>query len=149
MSMPLTRVKESLTGMVRTIEEVAPQRININAEPRDVKSIFRKLLEDFKNDFYLDFVAAVDYVEDKQFEVNYVVWVYSLKTILSIRFRLPKENPNLDTISDLIPSAINHEKEAYDLMGITFSGNSELKRGFFVAEGINEFPLVKNEVKKA
>jgi NADH:ubiquinone oxidoreductase subunit C len=114
-----------------------------------VKAIFRKLLQAFKGDFYLDFIAAVDYVEEKQFEVNYNVWIYSLKTILTIRFRLPRKDPAIDTISDLIPSAVSHEQEAYDLMGIIFTGNQSLRRGFLVTEPTGVFPLRKEEVKQA
>jgi len=119
------------------------------AEPKSLKTIFRKLLEDFREDFYLDFVTAVDYVEDKQFEVNYGIWIYSLKTILTIRFRLPRKSPDIETISDLIPSAVSHEQEAYDLMGINFIGNSSLKRGFLVTEELDTFPLRKDEAKQA
>ncbi len=111
-----------------------------------MRAIFAKLREDFKEDFYLDFIASVDYVEERQFEINYNVWIYSLKTILTVRFRLPREKPAIDTISDLIPSAVSHEQEAYDLMGITFSGNPSLRRGFLVSEeATNGFPLRKEE----
>lgn len=115
-----------------------------------MKSIFKKLLKDFSEDFYLDFVTAVDYPEDKQFEINYGIWIYSLKTVLTIRFRLPRENPQIETLSDLVPSAVNHEQEVYDLMGIDFKGNPSLKRGFLVTEELtNTFPLRKDEAKQA
>lgn len=97
----------------------------------------------------MDFVTAVDYPEDKQFEINYGIWIYSLKTVLTIRFRLPRENPQIETLSDLVPSAVNHEQEVYDLMGIDFKGNPSLKRGFLVTEELtNTFPLRKDEAKQ-
>jgi NADH-quinone oxidoreductase subunit C len=142
-------VKGSLTGLVSTVEEVAPRRLVAKAEPKKVKKIFERLLKDFEEDFYLDFIAPVDYVEEKQFEVNYNVWIYSLKTILTVKFRLPRKKPTIETISDLVPSAVNHEQEAYDLMGITFSGNSNLRRGFLVTEELTGFPLRKDEVEQA
>jgi NADH-quinone oxidoreductase subunit C len=67
-----------------------------------------------------------------------------------MKFGLPREKPVIDTISDLVPSAVNHEQEAYDLMGITFSGNPSLRRGFLVfEEATNGFPLRKEEEKQA
>lgn len=135
--------------MTSTVEEVAPRRLVAKAEPKKVKKIFEKLLKDFKEDFYLDFIAPVDYVEEKQFEVNYSIWIYSLKTVLTIKFRLPRKKPTIDTISGLVPSAVNHEQEAYDLMGITFSGNPDLRRGFLVTEELTDFPLRKDEAKQA
>lgn len=135
--------------MVAGVDGVGPRRLLARAESKNLRAIFAKLREDFKEDFYLDFIAPVDYVEERQFEINYNVWIYSLKTILTVRFRLPREKPAIDTISDLIPSAVSHEQEAYDLMGITFSGNPSLRRGFLVSEeATNGFPLRKEEENK-
>lgn len=150
MLQPLEKIKESLATMVNTVEETAPRRLVAKAESKVLKSIFGKLLNDFKEDFYLDFVTAVDYPEDRQFEVNYGIWIYSLKTSLMIRCRLSRENPEIDTISDLVPSAVNHEQEVYDLMGIGFQGHPSLKRGFLVAEELTKsFPLRKDEAEQA
>ncbi len=120
------------------------------ADVENVRPLFKKLLSDFEHDFYLDFIAAVDYVEERQFELSYNVWMYTYKTILTIKVQLPRENPVVDSISDLLPCATSHEQECYDLMGITFSGNSHLKRGFLVADEIADtFPLRKEEMKQS
>ena len=146
---PFEKVKESLADAISSIEQVGPRRLVAKAEIKNVIVIFEKLLNDFREDFYIDFIAVIDYLEEKQFEVNYSVWIYSLKTMLSIKFRLSRENPTIDTISNIIPSATIHEQEAYDLMGIFFSGNPKLKRGFFVTEEIKDgFPLRKDWVKQ-
>jgi len=146
----LEKVKESLVSLVSSVDEVSVRRLVARAEPKDLKPIFRKLLEDFKEDFYLDFLAVVDYPDEKQIEANYNLWFYSLKTILSVKFRLSRDNPTIDSIIDLVPSAVFHEQEAYDLMGVSFSGNSNLKRGFFVAEEAQgSFPLRKEDAKEA
>jgi len=146
----LEKVKESVGSLLGSVDEVSPRRLVARAEPKDLKPIFRKLLEDFKQDFYLDFLGVVDYVDEKQIEANYSLWIYSLKTILTVKFRLPRDNPAIDSISDLVPSAVYHEQEAYDLMGVIFSGNPNLKRGFLVAEEAQgSFPLRKEEAKQA
>lgn len=146
----LEKLKESIGSLISSVDEVGPRRIVAKAKPKDLKAIFRKLLDDFKEDFYLDFLAVVDYVDEKQIEVNYSLWMYSLKTILTVKFRLARAHPTIETISDLVPSAVNHEQEAYDLMGVTFSGNSSLRRGFLVAEEAQDhFPLRKDEARQA
>ncbi len=142
------RVGESLGSLVSSVEEAAPRRLVAKAELKNVKLIFQKLLEDFNKDFYLDFLAVVDYPDEKQIEADYSLWIYSLKTALMIKFRLPRDRPVIETISELIPSAVYHEQEAYDLMGVTFSGNTNLKRGFLVAEEAQgNFPLRKETGK--
>lgn len=141
---------QSIGSLATSFEEVGPRRLVAKAEPKDLRAIFKKLIEDYREDFYLDFLAVVDYVEEKQIDVSYNLWLYGPKTVLTIKFRLPRDSPTIETISDLIPSAIYHEKEAYDLMGVTFSGNSDLTRGFLVAEEAQDrFPLRKDEVKQA
>lgn len=150
MSVPVESIKKSLNRMIDSLEETGPRRIVVKAAPEHLKAIFRKLLKDFKDDFYFDFLATVDYVEEGQIEASYNVWIYSLKTVLTVKLRLPRDNPTIATISDMIPSAVYHEQEAYDLMGVTFSGNQSLKRGFLVAEEAQDsFPLRKEEAKKA
>jgi len=140
----LDKVKESLGSLVGPVKEVSLRRLVAEAKTKDLKPIFQRLLKDFNQDFYLDFLAVVDYPDEKQIEAGYNLWFYSLKTILTIKFRLQRDKPTIDTISDLIPSATFHEQEAYDLMGVIFAGNPSLKRGFFVTEEAQgSFPLRK------
>jgi NADH-quinone oxidoreductase subunit C len=142
------KIKESVGSILSSIDAESDRRIVANAESNDLKAIFQKLFDDFKMDFYLDFLTVVDYPDEKQIEANYGLWFYSLKTLLTIKFRLPRTKPRIETISDVIPSAVFHEQEAYDLMGILFSGNPNLKRGFLVAEPTEDsFPLRKEDAK--
>jgi NADH:ubiquinone oxidoreductase subunit C len=149
MSTAAGKIKQSLGGLVNSVEEPSPRRLIAKAEPGNLRNIFVKLLSDFREDFYLDFLAPVDYLDEKQFEVNYALWFYSLKTVLTLRFRLPRDDPTIQTIGDLIPSAVSAEQEAYDLMGVTFKGNDNLRRGFFVDQSVKGFPLRKSEAKQA
>jgi formate hydrogenlyase subunit 5 len=80
---------------------------------------------------------------------------YHIRTanaLLTIQAEVPKENPKIQTINDIAPSAALHEYEVADLLGVTFEGNPSA--GHFVLpetwpEGI--YPLRKdckaNEVK--
>lgn len=151
MSTAAEKIRQSLADLVNSIDEQAPRRIIAEAEPQSLRNIIQKLQTDYREDFYLDFLSSTDYIEEKQFEINYALWFYSLKTLLTLRFRIPRDDPTIETVGDLIPSAVSAEMEAYDLMGITFQGNENLKRGFLVdqeaVKGI--FPLRKTEAKQA
>ena len=68
----LEKVKESLGSLVSSADEVSVRRLVAKAEPKDLKAIFQKLLEDFKQDFYLDFLGVVDYPDEKQIEATLV-----------------------------------------------------------------------------
>jgi formate hydrogenlyase subunit 5 len=52
--------------------------------------------------------------------------MYHIRTngaIVTIRTEVPKENPKIPTITDLIPGANFHEREAADLFGVIFKGH--------------------------
>ena len=44
-------------------------------------------------------------------------------SLVTMRVEVPKDNPKIATITDLMPGASFHEKEAADLLGITVEGN--------------------------
>jgi len=78
--------------------------------------------------------------------------IHASNAFLTIRTEVPKENPKIQTISDLIPGAVFHELEVSDLLGVVFEGNP--RTGHFVLtenwpEGV--YPLRKdvkaNEIK--
>ncbi len=52
--------------------------------------------------------------------------MYHIRTngaIVTLRTEVPKENPKIQTITDLLPGAHFHEREAADLFGVTFEGH--------------------------
>ena len=71
---------------------------------------------------------------------------------ITIRAEVPKENPKIATIVDLVPGATFHELEVADLFGVIFEGNT-LSGHFVLTEDWPEgvYPLRKdvnaNEVK--
>lgn len=141
------KLREVLGPLLISIEEPKPRRIVIRAEPAKVRAILGELLRNFKEGFYVSSITVVDYIDANEFEVNYNIWMYDLRTLATIKFRLPRGNPTIDTISDLIPGTATHEQEAYDLMGVAFAENPKLRRGFLVAEDlVDGFPLRKDWV---
>ena len=52
--------------------------------------------------------------------------LYHIRTngaIVTVRTEVPKLNPKIPTITDLIPGAVFHEREAADLFGVVFEGH--------------------------
>jgi Ni,Fe-hydrogenase III large subunit/Ni,Fe-hydrogenase III component G len=81
--------------------------------------------------------------------------LYHIRTsnaFLTIRAEVPKDNPKIQTITDIIPGAVFHELEVADLLGVVFEGHPS--PGHFVLseywpQGV--YPLRKdvkaNEIK--
>ena len=66
----------------------------------------------------------------KEFRFEVVYHFYSLKTNRRLRLKVPvdEHDPQVDTLSDLWPSANWYEREVWDMFGIRFKGHPDLKR---------------------
>ena len=47
---------------------------------------------------------------------------------IAIRVRLPRDNPQVRSVADVWPAANWHEREAFDLLGVTFDGHPDPRR---------------------
>jgi NADH-quinone oxidoreductase subunit C len=76
--------------------------------------------------FAIDAVTGVDWLAEGQMEVIYDYFhpVHGLR--VAVRARLPRENPEIPTISEVFPGANWHERETHDFFGIRFTGHPNL-----------------------
>jgi len=63
-------------------------------------------------------------------ELQVVYHLYSMEHghKLTVKVCVPKDNPLVPTVSNVWPTAIWHEREAYDLIGVVFDGHEDLRR---------------------
>jgi NADH-quinone oxidoreductase subunit C len=87
--------------------------------------------------------SAVDYPADGKMAVVHDLWSYDLHHRFAVKVFCPRDNPRLPTVSDLWRIADWHEREAFDLMGITFEGHPDLRR-ILLAEDWVGHPLRKD-----
>ena len=69
-----------------------------------------------------------DRVAEGDLGVAYHLYSHLHKHKFIMRTRLPRTSPNLPTVSDVWPTAGWHEREAWDLLGITFDGHPDPRR---------------------
>ena len=88
-------------------------------------------------------IAGVDYPErEERFEVVY--HLLSPRQNLRVRVKLSTdENEPVQSLTGLFPGAVWYEREAYDLYGILFSGNPDLRR-ILTDYGFDGYPLRKD-----
>ncbi len=90
---------------------------------------------------YLISLTAVDYKE--KMTVVYHLDSTEFRHLLVLKTDVTdRENPAVDTVSDLWITAGYHEREVYDLFGIRFTGHPDLRRLFL--EDDYGFPLRKD-----
>lgn len=111
-----------------------------------------ELLRTFRDDEELRFwwlgdAAAVDYYgggeTDPHFEVVYHLYSDLHPAWLRLRCRVDRANPHIPTITGLWEGAMFHEREMFDMMGIVFDGNRDLRR-IYMSPDYRSFPQRKD-----
>ena len=101
--------------------------------------------------YYFDFlsnITAVDYYPEHRFAVVYHLASIPFQYQLTLRVELPNDRsvdnlPELPSVSSIWRTADWHEREAFDLMGIFFTGHPDLRR-ILLPDDWKGFPLRKD-----
>ena len=89
--------------------------------------------------WYLADAAAVDYGLGDHFEVVYHLYSDRHPAWLRVRANVSRNDPRIPTITSLWEGANFHEREMYDMMGIVFDGNRDLRR-IYMSPDYRSFP---------
>jgi NADH-quinone oxidoreductase subunit C len=119
--------------VLATIENATPKGLVVSVEKLQDICLF---LRDNEQTYFdsLSCLTAIDNgVEANTIEVNYNLYsipynVHLLLRIIVARNDEGAELPVVPTVSDVWKTAEWHEREAFDLVGITFEGHPDLRR---------------------
>jgi NADH-quinone oxidoreductase subunit C len=96
-----------------------------------------------KDGFSLDTITGVDWMASGQMEVVYDYFHPHRSLRAVVRTRIPRDNPEIATISNVFPGANWHERETHDFFGIRFLGHPDLSP-FLLPEDATYHPLRKD-----
>ncbi|CAN5217536.1 hypothetical protein BH11BAC6_BH11BAC6_05280 [soil metagenome] len=124
-----------------TFEE-GTEWITILVEPSAWKNIAEELRKN--NDLDFDFLFCISCVDWK----THLTMVYHLTSTtyrhtIVVKSKLDRNDPQIETVSDIWRTAEFHEREAYDLFGVRFIGHPDLRRLFLTDDYVG-FPLRKD-----
>jgi len=78
---------------------------------------------------FLSSLHVADYLPaEPRFGVHYELMNRDRVERLRVKAMLPSESPEIDSVTDLFPTANFQEREAYDFFGVVFRGHPELTR---------------------
>jgi NADH-quinone oxidoreductase subunit C len=93
---------------------------------------------------YLSDVTGVDrFPIEPRFELNYHLLSISRRDRVRLRVRVSGQDPVIDSVVFVWPTANWHEREIFDLFGVRFDGHPNLKR-LFLPEDWEGHPLRKD-----
>jgi len=114
--------------------------VEVQVESPRAHDLLRTLRDDPDLAFFmLADAAAVDYGVGERFEVVYHLYSWKHPGWLRVRARVDRADPRIPTITDLWEGAMFHEREMYDMMGIVFEGNRDLRR-IYMSPDYRSFP---------
>ncbi len=133
------RFADRLTGPIRQRHDQTEIRIR----PADMPEVMRTLHDDPELGFeILVDLAGVD--TGDQMQVVYHLWSATTPDWLRvIAHDLPRDDPRAPTLTGLWPGAEWMERETYDMFGIIFEGNRDLRR-IYMPPDYTSFPLRKD-----
>jgi len=105
--------------------------------PENIIGTLKKLKERGITDLILissmDMTDSIDVIYHFSFDENEI-------HSLNIRVSLPRERPEIQSITSVYPAAMILEREAYEMVGINFKGHPDLRKAFLDDES-PETPL--------
>lgn len=122
-------------------EEQISASVILSAQDIAAAALF---LKNFHNFDYLMNLAAIDYKDRLAVVYN----IYSFKTgkKIALKVYVAKDSASVPSITWVFPAANWHEREAYDLIGITFTSHPDLRR-ILLSDNWVGHPLRKDYVK--
>jgi NADH-quinone oxidoreductase subunit C len=123
-----------LDDILKDLQERFPDSLQVSQDewltyllvkPESVQPLMTELKD--KHGFnHLANLCAVDYNEE--FEVIYHLYSIPLSHRISVKTRVPRDKAQVSSLVEIYPTADWQEREAYDLMGIIFTGHPNLIR---------------------
>jgi NADH-quinone oxidoreductase subunit C len=117
----------------------------VNAPPGDLVAVLRALRDEFGFDMLVD-VAGLDWGvgATPRYSVAYHLFSTTKHDYVRVVGDCANDtSPELPTATGLWPGANWHEREAYDMYGISFGGHPDLRR-ILMWDGYPHFPLRKD-----
>jgi NADH-quinone oxidoreductase subunit C len=93
-------------------------------------------------DMLLDLCSVDLHGNDPRFEVVYELTSLAASTRLRLKSSLSEDEAEIDSVTDVWPTANWHEREVWDMMGIRFRNHPDLRR-ILMWEGYPYHPLRK------
>jgi NADH-quinone oxidoreductase subunit C len=136
-------LKQQLTGLFPSVTfEEGGEWLTAQVEPAAWKPLAQSLRSTPLLEF--DFLFCITCVDWK----THLTMVYHLTSIthghtLVVKSKLDRNEPVIETVSDIWRTAEFHERESYDLFGVRFLNHPDLRR-LFMTEEWNGWPLRKD-----
>jgi NADH-quinone oxidoreductase subunit C len=117
--------------------------ISVAVSRDKVVEICRFLKSECGFDMLSDLCGVDNYGEHPRFAVVYHLYSMANRCRLRVKVNIPEDDMTVDSVTSVWATANWHEREAFDMFGIRFTGHPELKR-ILMWDGYPYFPMRKD-----
>jgi NADH-quinone oxidoreductase subunit C len=101
-------------------------------------------LRDKEGFTHLVLLTAVDWLEEGQFQLTYLLNNRALACDLGLRVMIDRNAATMEGIHDLWPTAATYQRELREMFGIDFPGSPRIEEEF-ILEGWNDIPPYRRD----
>ena len=110
---------------VLEVKHQPPRNVFVLIKPEKLKEAITYIMKELGYQYIIT-ISGVDLIKENQFEVIYHLSDYS--NTISLKIRIPRDEPKVPTITDIIPGATLYEREVHDMFGIVAEGHPNLAK---------------------
>lgn len=139
---------ELLTSLGQLLGPRIQEKVEFRGEttftllPGSLREVAKFCRDELSFDYLVDITSVDNFGEEPRFEIVYELYSITLAVHLRLKVRVSEEAQEVETVSDIWPTANWHEREIYDMMGLRFQGHPDLRR-ILMWDGYPYFPLRK------
>lgn len=120
--------------------EAEGNAVRLVVSPESVAAVLTTAREELKIR-HLSFITVVD--REGSFDFTYELM--DLRGVhVRVKTTVEGEEPVIDSVTGIYPTANWHEREAYDMFGVAFKGHPDLRRVFMWQDHFDHHPLLKS-----
>ena len=116
------KLTKGLRGLAQKIECSKDRRIFIEVARESLIDVVKHLKEEYDG-YHLTTITATDAGE----QIELLYHIVAADKLCTLRTKLPKSDPSVDTITGVIPGAVLYEREIHDIMGVKVKGHPDMR----------------------
>ncbi len=120
----LNDLKERFKNDIIDLLDKSPKRVYIEIKPESLVKVATYIFKDLEARF--NTASGVD--ARTHIEIIYHFSIEYLNVLISLRVKLDRKNPAIDSLAQVFKGANWIEREMYELLGIDFRGHPDLRR---------------------
>ena len=140
----LNNIREKFKDQIVEFFDKSAKRVYIEINPQAIRPVAGYIFKDLGARFNI--ATAVDLRD--QLEILYHFTLEDLSLVLSLRVKLAKARPVIDSLSTLFEGANWIEREIHELLGIDFTGHPDLRRLLLPDEWPQDVYPLRNDYKE-